>query len=303
MIIIRPAAVNDARLASSNVPETDAPEWAVGTTYALDAEVMVTLDGVHSIFKSLIASNVGNVPQNDDPVTPSFWARVSATNRWAMFSDQLSDQTEQADSIIVELAGGSVVNSLALYRLDGTAVRVTMTDPIEGVVYDRESPLVDQGAVSDWYAYYFEPITRQTTLGLLDLPPYASAVLRVEIKYPSSIAKCGLLTFGAQFRVGETDWGASVGIVDYSRKERDTFGRPVIVERNYSRRSNYAVTVDTSFVAAVQDVLAAYRTVPLTWIGSELYPSTVVYGYYRDFDLVLSNYTKSLLNIEVEGLT
>lgn len=303
MKIIRPTAVNDARLASSNVPEADAPEWAVGTSYALGAEVMVTADGVHSIFKSLIAANVGNVPQDDDPVTPAKWARVSATNRWAMFSDQLSDQTEQADSIIVELSGGSLVNGLALYRLDAVSVRVTMTDPVDGVVYDREQTLVDAGAVSDWYAYYFEAITRQTTLGVLDLPPYLNAVLRVEVLHPASVAKCGLLTFGAQFKIGETDWGASVGIVDYSRKERDTFGRPVIVERNYSRRSNYAVTINTPFVATVQDVLAEYRTVPLTWIGSEKYPSTVVYGYYRDFDLVLSNYAISLLNIEVEGLT
>jgi len=41
MKIIRPLAITDAVLISSNVPENDYPPYAPGTTYALGTRVVV----------------------------------------------------------------------------------------------------------------------------------------------------------------------------------------------------------------------------------------------------------------------
>jgi hypothetical protein len=303
MIIVRPVEVTDTVLASTDVPEVDKPEWLVGTPYALDAEVMRTVSGTHSIYVSLQAGNTGNAPEDDDLVTPIYWARQSATNRWAMFSDQINDQTEQADEINVTLTPSSLVNAVSLFNLDAATVQIVMDDPVDGIVYDETFELVDNSGVNDWYAWYFEPIIRQKTLADLDLPPYVNADISVTVESTGSTAKCGLLTMGAQRKLGDTDYGTGVGIVDYSRKERDTFGNPVITQRNFAKRSSYAVTVDTDYVGTVENTLADFRTTPMTWIGSTDFPSTIIYGYYRDFNIVLSNPAKSLLNIDVEGLT
>ena len=303
MNIISPVQVTDAVLTSSDVPENDAPEFDIGTTYALNDKVMVTTAGVHSVYVSLIASNTGNQPEDDDPVNPQYWARVSATNRWAMFSDQISDRTEQAAEINVSLSPGALVNALSFFSLDAVEVTVVMTDPSEGEVYSRTFELVDASGVNTWYDWYFEPIVRQSDLAVLDLPPYPSADIDVTISNPSGVAKLGLFDMGVNRRLGDADFGTSVGIQDYSRKERDTFGNPVVVRRNFSKRADFTVTVDTNYVSEVQRILAANRTTPITWIGSTEYGATIVYGYYRDFNIILSNYSKSLLNVEVEGLT
>ena len=302
MIIIRPVDITDSVLSATDVPEADEAEFVLGTTYALDDVVMVTTSGVHSIFISLQNSNTGNQPEDDDLVNPVFWARSSATNRWAMFSDQISDQTILADEINVSLTPAALVNGISFFNLSASTVQIVMDDPIEGVVYDETFDLVDDSGVNDWYAWYFEPIVRQTTLAVLDLPPFSSADLDITIEDTGNDAKCGLLAIGNQRRIGDSDYGTSIGIVDYSRKDRDTFGNPVITPRNFSRRADYTVTVDTNFVGAISDTLAAFRTTPLTWIGSVNFPSTIIYGYYRDFNMVLSNPTKSLLSIDVEGL-
>lgn len=303
MIIIRPVEVTDAILTSSDVPETDAAEYNPATTYALDAVVMRTVAGTHSVYVSLQNSNTGNAPELDSLTNPVWWARVSATNRWAMFSNQLNDQTEQADEINVTLTPGALVNSMGFFNLDAQSVRIRQDDPVEGIVKDTTYTLIDDSGVNDWYAWYFEPIVRQRTLAALDLLPYASADVIVTITNTGSTAKLGRLSMGAQRRLGETDLGTGVGIVDYSRKERDPFGNPVIVERNYADRADFLVTVDTGYVSAVLQSLADYRTRPMCWIGSPDYPSTVVFGYYNDFDVVLANHVKSVLNINIEGLT
>lgn len=303
MIIIRPVQITDAVLTASDVPEIDAPEYNPATSYVVDDVVMRTVPGTHSVYVSLISPNLGNTPEDDSLTSPVNWARERATNRWAMFSNQISDQTEQAEAINITLTPASLVNAISFFNIDAAEVQITVTDPVDGVVYDRTIALVDDSGVNDWYAWYFEQIVRQRTLAVLDLPPYANADIDISIRQPGGIARCGLLSFGSQRRLGDTDYGSGIGIVDYSRKERDPFGNPVIVERNFSNRVDYTVTVDTQYAGTVRNTLADFRTTPMTFIGSVNFSSTVVYGYYRDFNIVLSNPTKSLLNIEVEGLT
>lgn len=303
MNIIRPVEVTDAVLTSSNVPETDAPEFLIGTSYALDDEVMVSTDGVHSVFVSLQAANQGNQPENDDLIAPVFWARKSATNTWAMFSNQINDQTEMADEIIVVIDAGSLVDGIAFFNLEAQSITIVVDDPVDGIVYDETITLIDASGVNDWFAWYFEPIVRQDVAGVLDLPPYANATITVTITNTGNTAKCGVMTFGAQRRLGATDYGTGIGIVDYSRKERDTFGNSVIIKRNFVKRANYAVTADTAYVATIQQTLSSLRTVDMAWIGSVDFPSTIIFGYYKDFDVILSSPSKSQLSIEVEGLT
>lgn len=302
VVVIRPVPVTDAVLTSSDVPENDRVEFDLGTTFNINDEVMITSTGVHSIFISLINGNIGNQPEDDDPISPANWARVSATNRFAMFSDQINDQTEQANSIEVVLTPSALINGMSFFGLDATEVQIVMNDPTEGEVYNRTFNLVESSGVNDWYAWYFEPLLRQTTLGVLDIPPFVSASLTVTIRNIGFVAKCGLLTMGSQRKLGDTDFGTTVGILDFSRKERDTFGNAIVTQRNFAKRVGYTVTVDTAFVATIQQTLADLRTTSATWIGSELHPSTITYGFYKDFDIIISNNTKSLLTISVEGL-
>lgn len=299
MIVLRPAPINDTTFTSSNITENDATAWASGTTYAANAEVM----RLHAVYRSLKDNNTGNPPEDDSLTNPVNWARVRATNKWAMFSNQINDQSSNASTVDVTITPGVLVNGLAAFNVDAASIQVIMTDPTDGEVYNETHNLVENSGVNDWYSWYFEPIIRQKTLALLDLPPYASATVRVVVSQPSGTAKIGLLTMGNQQRLGDTDHGTSVGIVDYSRKERDTFGNPVIIQRNFSKRGDYIVTVPTEFVNSIELTLANLRTTPMTYIGAVNRPSTIIYGYYRDFSIVLSNPTTSRLSIDVEGLT
>ena len=305
MNIIRPVTINDSVLAVSNITENDEAEWDdTKSDYAKNDRVMITSDTVHSIYIALQTPPAGQDPALEvDPRNPVYWARVSATNKWAMFSNQISDQSENAAKIEVELTAGALVNSMALFNIAGSSVDITVTDPTDGVVYDESISLVDDSGVNDWYAWYFEPISREATVAILDLPPYPSATIKIVINEAAGIAKCGLITMGALRELGVTTHGTSIGIQDYSRKEPDAFGNPIIIKRNFANTVDYAVSIETNYAGIIQRTLADFRTEPMAWIGSVNSPGTIVYGYYQDFNIVLSTPTRSDLSIEVQGLT
>ena len=299
MIIIRPVTINDSVLTSSDVPETDHAEWLIGSAYTAGNTIQVTDDLIHSVYEALGATT-GDYP----PDNPDKWLRISATNTWAMFSDQISDATEKAVLIDVTLTPAAVVNAISFFGLDGTDVVVEMDDPIDGIVYSNTIELTDATeSINNWWSYYFEPVTRQSDLVLLDLPPYSDADINITVNNASGTAKCGLVSIGAQQVLGVANHGTGVGIIDYSRKELDSFGRPVVTQRNFSKRASYDVSIPTDQVSSVQSTLALLRTTSMTWIGDPNNASTIVYGYYRDFDIVIATPTLSSSSIEVEGLT
>jgi hypothetical protein len=55
-------------------------------------------------------------------------------------------------------------------------------------------------------------------------------------------------------------------------------------------------------VSAVQKLLADIRTTPTVFIGEDDKPETVVYGFYKQFNIVISTPSISDCSIEVEGL-
>lgn len=296
MRIIRPVEITPAILTTSSVPETDYAAWSAATAYAVGALVMYN----HRNYEALVAHTGAN-PETDTS-SPAKWLDLGANNRWRMFDDKVGSLTEQTGSIAVTLTPGAVINSLALFNLLGRSLSVTLTDATEGIVYQRSLSLVDAGA-ADWYDWFFSPIGRQTDAVLTDIPAYGTAALSVTVDNASDTAACGHLVIGRQADIGVALYGTSVGITDYSRKETDAFGNALVVERAFSKRAEFDVAVDTPQISRVQRLLAAIRSRPVVWIGAQGYESTVLFGYYRDFQISISGPTVSDATITVEGLT
>jgi hypothetical protein len=174
MKVIKSQAVTDTTLTTTDVPENDYAAWLVGTTYAATDRVIVTTPNIHNIYESVQSANVGNDPVTDDG---TWWTRVSSTNRWKMFNDVVQEQTTQADIIDVTITPAVVTTALAAINVDCATITVTMTDPIEGVIYDQTFPMTSYSGITNWYDYFFTAINRKKELSVLGLPPYAPQLL------------------------------------------------------------------------------------------------------------------------------
>lgn len=295
MRIIRPLTITPGMLAASNVTEADYPAYNAGTTYGLGDRVISN----HRIYRSVQVDNLGNALSDID-----WWLNERATNRWRIFDQRIADQTSNPDSIEVTVTPGELVTAIALFNVDGAALQVTMTDAVEGVVYDHEEVLTDESNVVDWYTYFFEPITRKTEVVLFDLPSYSDAEISIALTVDAGDASLGEIVMGTYRQIGETEYGASLGIQSFSARDRDDFGNWYIVPRDYSDTGRFPVALRTKQVGAIKRYLASLRDSPAVYAGkSDGGWGTLIYGFYEDFDVVLSTPVISDCILNIEGLT
>lgn len=301
MQLIKPVTVTDTVLVSSNVPENDYAEWAVGTTYDTGDRVIVLSN--HSVYESLIDTNLGNNPVTDDGTK---WLRLGATNRWKAFDQKIGDRVTNTTSIQYVLSeANSNVTAIAIFGLAGISANVTVTDDVEGEVYNETISLIDNRNIVDWYTYFFEEQVQRQEAQFLDIPPYLASDVQVTVTANTGeTAQLGQLVLGFLSNLGLTTYGTAISIEDFSRKETDAFGNFIVVERAFAQLADFDVRFPTNTARKVQRTLAQFRATPIVYIGSDdVSYGTTIYGFYRRFDLTLEGPSLSFGAIEVEGLT
>lgn len=329
MQIARPITVDDAVMTYTNVPEDDAPVWDSQATYAAEDQVIKT--STHRVYESLISSNTDDpeVGVNADPPT---WLDVGATRPWRIYDEKVRNVTTalepmnpvaftaqddretlsldfvndeyriaEMDGIALTLQPNALVDSVALLNISALFAHVKVEDS-GGTVYARRTPLSGGMEESTWYAYFYTPIDRQTQLVLTDLPRSLDATIHIALEDLDSPAQLGELVVGRAIGIGTTQYGASVSIIDYSKKERDTFGNLVITERRYTQLAEYPVWIPRSSVDTAYSLLAGLRAEPTLFIGTTEHSSLVVFGVYRDMRITFDNYSFCQATLEVEEI-
>lgn len=298
---VKPVQVTPAMLLASDVPEADHAAWDIATTYALADRVIVVAN--HKVYESLQASNTGHAPPAA-AAADEWWIEVSPTNRWKAFDLSNSTRTAQAGDMFFEIEPGQVIDAVAILNCTGVRyVRYRLTDPVYGLVYDQTYPMASPPPESGWWSWFFGRRMEQSQNIDFGLPSYPDAVLRVDLEGDDAMA-VGVILLGQQRTIGlGVNAGASVGIQDYSRKEKNDFGDTVLVERAFAKRASYSVLIDNDDMDELQLYLASVRATPGLWVGRSSRAATSLYGFYTDFDISISYANHSECSIDLEGLT
>lgn len=273
------------------------PEWSSSTTYAIGATVSF---GTSGTYVSLQNSNL-----NQNPATATaFWLRTGPTNKMAAFDDQISSVSTATSDIIFAVTASSV-DTVALLNIKGTKTSVAVSDASLKIPIYHNSQQLTGGDSVDWYGYFFyDEDTIRTTSVYLDIPITSNALITVKI---SGVGTTSIGTFvtGVLKNLGNTQYGVSAGIIDYSRKDIDEFGNVTFVKRNFSKRINASVSLTNANLNKVQRILYQLRATPVLWIAStdiQFEEPLIIYGFYRDFSTEISYPTHSLCNLQIEGL-
>ena len=298
MKLIKPHSITDSMMVSSSVLENDYPAWVSGTTYALGDKVIRV--GVHKVFQRYAAGSSTVAPELD----PTVWQDIGPTKKWAPFDNVVGTLATGASPLNYTLRTG-FTDSLALFELAGRYVDVVMKDATGGVVvYQKRIDLevTDIETIFDWF---FTELDLRTDIVITDLPgQYASAELSVTLTTTSGSASVGVIKPGIITDLGETQYGASVGIDDYSRKERDVFGNTVIVPRAYSKRGSFTLMTTLGSFNRIYRTLASLRATPCVYIGTEEagYEPLLIYGFFSSFGIEITYPNYHLCSLEIEGL-
>lgn len=305
MKVIRPITITDAILTACDVAETDYTAWSVSTAYTAGDRCIVTTSGVHKIYEALVSVTGGSSPEVDVLATVPKWLEISATNRWKVFDNKVGTQSSKATSMKYTFTPGSRIDSIALLNLSATSVQIVITDPVDGEVYNETTNLIaDDSVVYDWYTYFMEPTgTLKTDFVATDFPIYASSVIEITITYTGGTAKVGAIILGRKFELGGLNYSPSIGITDYSTKDTDSFGNYTITERAYSKKMSCDCTVKNIYIDEILRQLSLLRATLLVWVGADDYSCMIIYGFYKDFSIVIQYDDYSLCSLEIEGLT
>lgn len=294
MKIIQPLKITPENLTAINVPESDYSAWAAGT-YAKDAWVRHN----HKVWQALKSTT--KEPGAADSAAD--WIDGGPTNRWRMFDEKVGTVTSNDESIEFAVDPGTPIDSVAFFGITASTVQVTVRDGHGAIVEDRKSAPVVIDGVTDWHSYFFNPIMIREDFIIGKLPPSKFNSIEIKIAKTGDPAGAGSVVLGRIATIGCAGYGSSVGITDFSRKERDEYGNWMIFERGFSKRAEFDVSIETRQVSHVQRTLAKYRAKPIVWIGSDSIEATVIYGYYKDFSIIIAGPTVSDCALTIEGLT
>ncbi len=296
MKIIRPIATLCDSIVSSNVT-LEHPVYDATTTYSKDDYVVDTACGA-SVYKSLANANTGNSPATSS----EWWVKTGTSNYYALFDNKISTQTQRAESIEYEAEFTGLVNAIALINVEANAVRFEAWNAADEKVIDQVVSLKDIGRTS-LYDYYTRPLEYVNRYVNFKLPTLRSGKGKLTLSRPGGIAKIGALVYGSKFVIGESQWGVTVGIQDYSIKETDDFGNHYVVERGFQDKMDVDVVVDSKRTFTVKQELTKFRANPTIWVADESMPETITFGYYKDFSIILPHSAFNECSLQILGLS
>ena len=261
-------------------------------------------------------TNRGISPDVDVAGTGTNWIEYSATNRWKAFDKKLGDQVQKSTNMQFVVTPGVAIEAVSFFNLD--ADTFDMTYYVAGVDTKTVSTsLISTREIVDAKTYFFNGFLKSTELAYTDLPLGNGGILTVTLtkSTPGEMVGLGEIVFGTTRPLGLTQYGASISITDYSKKETDVFGNYTILERAYSSRMSLDMWLPPAQVDVLKRLLVEIRATPVVWVGSDdpvlesdtygdsLFASMVIYGFYKSFNIVMESFGSSGCSMEIEGLT
>ena len=261
----------------------------------------VILLDTHKLYEAT-AENRDNPSVGVDLVPPT-WVEVSSSNRYRAFDESITSVATGETPLTFEIKPGEVFDSFVALNVAGaSSALVTVTDPEDGLIYEREVSLVDNSTIADWYSYLWNGFSYKSDFALFDLPLYSSATAHVSF-FGDGLISVGALVTGPSIVLGQAVHGTSIQQLDFSTVDEDDFGNIKITKRPGAKLVNYDVSTQKSQLNYVYRELEKLSGVATVWSGTDnIQDETLVYGYHRDNNITLDTPTLCQVTIQVRGL-
>lgn len=301
MKVIKPTLLTDSLLTSSTVSEDDFPQWNAATNYTIGGHVIRL--ATHRIYKNLLGG-IDSTPPEEALVGPTpKWVDVGPTNRWAMFDDEVGSLTVAENTLTYVLTPGQI-EGISFLEIFAETLHVVLRESPGGTVVYDQTFVLDGSIVDSVFSWFFEPYSVVSELSIVNLPAgYYNPEITITLAGSGQIS-CGVCKFGTITDIGGTEYGAKLGIISYSRKETNEFGRVVVVPRRYVKTLEAKIHSDSAELRRIYRALGELKDTPCVWIGSDAkgYESLTVFGFYKDFSIDVTYPTLNYCTLQIEGL-
>lgn len=227
------------------------------------------------------------------------------TGAEAMFDGYVETQTEAPEELVTTFGVGGK-NCVAIFNDYGLTATLEVGGETLTVSLIRDS-------IKDWWDYFFAPsrIGRDVVFYF----PTQTGDATLTIAYPGGTAKCGLCVTGVAREIGSTEWGAEVGITDYSKISVDGFGQTYLAAGQFARRAQCEIIITREQYDIAYREIVKNRGLPTLFdfnmpaaplteyhTSEHGFQSLLIYGFCEAFSPPIE-YGVSRGTIEAKGLT
>jgi len=270
-------------------------QWASGTYSLNDIRWYQK-----NVYKVIVASTT------QVPGAGTDWEVLYATNVWKCFDNIVGTQTEKADTLHLTITEPTeLINGIAFFNVSCDTIQVKVTDLTDGIVYDKTINMsTSPDLEADWYSWFFSAFRFIKDVSFIDLPAYFGSGVTIDIILINTgdNATIGECVCGTLTNIGITSYPLKTGIFDYSRKTVTDEGYYVIEQRPFRKIADFSLSLEATDMARVQNILTELRNEPTVFIGDENFETSIIYGFYKNFDILFEVPPMAICNLSVEGL-
>lgn len=227
-------------------------------------------------------------PQSTADTASEWWVRLGATNRWRAFDNRLGGLTTGRTTITYTIQLLRTLNAICFFSLNAETVRLRVVAPDLAILEDRTIQMAARESGGNFWENVYNPITFNPDLVITDLLMPAGTTIELTIM-AGSAAQVVEIMIGNDISIGETLFDSSLGIIDYSRKDRDEWGGIFIVPRPVTKTVNFRFSIPTEGASRVQRIMERVTSKVCVFYaveGSDPFGTTVA-GILHDYDLTL----------------
>jgi hypothetical protein len=236
----------------------------------------------------------------DPTKTPTKWEDLGFTNKYKCLDGSLSSQTQSDTDITMSFIVNKFDN-IHLFNMFAENITVSIYNLADNSLLFNETIIMSSKNGGTFFNYFFNDFT-YVNKAYFNIPFIWSARVEITIKAFGDTAKVGLIGIGRTYNIGATLYGASLGLIDYSKKVDNSIGETYLEVGNYKSKNDLTIDVNTARIDEVYDLLADLRATPIIFKGSENYKSLHLFGIYKDYSILLNTPIMSRINIQIESL-
>ena len=214
-------------------------------------------NGVHT---AIADPNKGHDPTTDGG---AWWKDVGPTNRWRLFDLLRNTKTVAPSPFSVTFAPGERIDAIGIVGMVADDVRIEVT--VAGVQkYARTINLVRR-TTTGWRSYFFGKFRRKGDVCALDLPPQSSSQVKLTWTRSDGDVEVGSIVAGQQIYIGEINYGAVSGQLNFSSFNRDEGGEAEFVKKRSVPKTDQVVKSKYDLVPTILDARDQLNAIVAFW--------------------------------------
>ena len=282
-------------------------EWVRNTVYKLNDEVLYD----NHIYRTVVDNNQGVQPD----LNTGKWLLFGVDNAYASIDLHSKTKTVIDEGLpFIELNFTTEqFTHLAFGGVQGATLKVTEKDTKGVVIKTKDYTLgVSRIDAVNWYDYFYLPIPDTSGTGsglpvdiLLDAISPKVATITVKLM-PNGKGEAFISSMigGKGINLGDTEYGLSVGLVDYSKKVTDEYGITTLERRNVRETMECDIVIPAKQAQGAKRVVKNSLGRALMFIADpetdSNFDNLIILGYIDDYTTYYNNGVISRSSIEIE---